>query len=145
MSDGRATGMKMAHECLALRMRAINRALTQVYDEQLRQLGSPLKASQLSLLATIATAGPLRAQDLVDVLSIDKTTLSRNLTRLEKHGWISRSPGRDGRELDLVATDEGRAVLDAAEPAWTAAQAEMSRRLGDDGVSALWTLAERML
>ena len=49
----------IAGECLAVRVRALNRAVTALYDEALRPLG--LRVGQLNLLVAVArigTAGP---------------------------------------------------------------------------------------
>ena len=48
---------KIAGECVAVRVRMVNRAITNIYDDALRPLG--LKASQLNIL--IVTAIPMTA------------------------------------------------------------------------------------
>ena len=49
---------RIAHECLLMRVRKLDRVLTSIYDAELRPFG--LKASQTNVLVLIAKAGPIR-------------------------------------------------------------------------------------
>ena len=70
--------------CNALRM--ATRAITQLYDDALRPSG--LRASQFSVLATIAGRGEANLKQLEELLAIDQTTLTRNLSLLERDGVL---------------------------------------------------------
>ena len=52
----------IAHECLASRIRLLNRLVTAAYDTALRPHG--LRIGQLNLLVSIASRGPLRERAL---------------------------------------------------------------------------------
>ena len=52
----------IAAECLAVRLRALNRAVTALYDDALRPHG--LRVGQLNLLVAVARMGTARPGDL---------------------------------------------------------------------------------
>lgn len=109
--------------CLAARRRA--RALTRLYEERLRPYG--LRATQFSVLAALALKGPTRLGELAEFLVLERTTLTRGATVLEKKGWIDVAPSRDARERRLRLTVAGRRKLAAAFPSWQEAQAIAGR------------------
>src|SRR5262245_47739228 len=111
---------EIAGECVAVRLRLLNRAVTNFYDEALRPFG--LRISQLNVLTAIAARGPLRASDLTSRLCMDKSTLSRDLERLIKHGWVEAHPAEDRRSQTLQATALGLELVRRSKPAWLRAQ-----------------------
>src|SRR5678809_965873 len=68
---------QIAHECLLMRVRKLDRVLTGIYDAELRPFG--LKASQTNLLVLVAKAGPIRRIEIGKRLHLDPSTLTRNL------------------------------------------------------------------
>jgi DNA-binding MarR family transcriptional regulator len=67
----------------------------------------------------------------------ERTTLTRNLTVLEKKGLIVIEPGKDRRERQVSITQPGLEVLMAAIPLWEAAQAHIEQGLGGDRMDSL--------
>ena len=67
--------------CLALRALSTARAVTRRYDAALRPSG--LTITQFTLLISIARLKPVAISALADVLSMERTSLSRNLKPLE--------------------------------------------------------------
>ena len=121
------------------RWRMINRVLAAIYDEELRPFG--LKSSQLGLLVAVTKAGPVRRIDLGRYLSLDPSTLTRNLQVMLKHGWIEEAPdGIDQRGAPLKATTKGRKLLEKIAPAWQRAQTRARKMLGSNGVDLLFSL-----
>ena len=118
------------------RWRMTNRVLAGIYDEELRPFG--LKSSQLSLLVAVAKAGPVRRTTLGELLSLDPSTLTRNLQVMLRHGWIAEAPDDvDHRGAPLKITAKGGKLLESIGPAWQRAQARAKRLLGADGVDLL--------
>ncbi|HEY4769754.1 MAG TPA: MarR family transcriptional regulator, partial [Myxococcales bacterium] len=76
----------MASECLAVRVRRLGRVITRVYDAALAPHGVTI--AQLNLLTAIVAADGPRPTDLVRILDVEKSTLSRDLQRMEHLGWI---------------------------------------------------------
>ena len=67
---------EMSESCLAVRVRAVNRAITGIYDEALRPLG--VKVSQLNVLVAIASTGEAKAKTVSASLHLEKSSLSRS-------------------------------------------------------------------
>ena len=104
--------------CLAARREA--RRITRLYDQYLRPHG--LKGTQFSVLVGLALAGAAPIHRLAEALGLDRTTLTRSLALLEKQGWAAAETSEDAREHPIKLTTAGRKKLEAAFPAWQAAQ-----------------------
>ncbi len=74
---------------------------------------------------------------LAEMTVTERTTLTRNLTILEKKGFILIEPGRDRRERQVTITEQGQEVLIAAIPLWEAAQAHIEQGLGENRMGSL--------
>src|ERR1700687_3380975 len=72
-----------------------------------------LTPTQLSALATVEQAGPLRLGDVAAAEGIAPSTLTRLVTVLEERGYVQRHPvPGDARASTLVVTPEGHAILE---------------------------------
>lgn len=121
--------------CACANLRRAARAVTQLYDGELRDTG--LNTQQFTLLQALGSAGPLTQGALGALLAIDSTTLSRTLRPLEVKRWIRSHPGEDRRERQIELTAAGRAELARATRAWERAQQRLRRRLGQGRFDAL--------
>ena len=115
-------------ECTCFRMRGAARRVTQIYSRHLASTG--LKISQFSLLGFVAARGPVSITELSEMLSTDRTTLTRNLRPLLASGIIERAAAGDRRRHELVATAAGRALFKRALPLWSAAEQEVRSAMG---------------
>lgn len=104
--------------CLAARRRA--REITRHFEARLRRHG--LRATQFSILASLALAGPTPMGELAELLGLERTTLTRSAVLMERNGWLRSDPSGDRREHPLTLTSSGRRKLEAAYPSWKAAQ-----------------------
>src|SRR5262250_801541 len=114
-----------ATPCLCNALRQASRAVSRLYDEELRGVG--LRTTQYSLLRQLSRSGEVRQRDLGGLASLDETTLTRNLRPLMKRGWVAVRPGQDRREKRFEITAAGVAKLEEARPAWERAQAGCRR------------------
>jgi DNA-binding MarR family transcriptional regulator len=126
---------KVASECVAVRLRMLNRVITNIYDDALRSLD--LKVSQMNILVAAATMGTARPSDVCDHLHLDVSTLSRNVERMKARGWLEVVPDEDGRAQPFRLTPQGRKLLETAVPAWSEAQQQVKKVLGDGFVEQL--------
>ena len=115
--------------CLAARRRA--RAVTRHFEARLRPHG--LRATQFSILAALALAGPTPMGELARLLGLERTTLTRGALLLERDGWVRNDSSPDGRERPLRLTASGRRKLESAYPAWKAAQDSIATVKYPDG------------
>ncbi|MGQ0583845.1 MAG: MarR family winged helix-turn-helix transcriptional regulator [Reyranella sp.] len=115
-------------ECTCFRVRVAARRVTQIYSRHLASTG--LKISQFSLLGFVAARGPVSITELSEMLSTDRTTLTRNLRPLLASGIIERAVAGDRRRHELIATAAGRALFKRALPLWSAAEQEVRTAMG---------------
>jgi DNA-binding MarR family transcriptional regulator len=128
--------------CLCLASRRAARAITRSFDRALRPSG--VRATQFSVLAVLLLAGAKTIGELADALGLDRTTLTRNLALIEQRGWVRSRPGKDdARARHVEITAAGQAAIEAALPAWRAAQAATAGAIGDAGANALRRLSRR--
>jgi DNA-binding MarR family transcriptional regulator len=126
---------KVAGECVAVRLRMLNRVVTNIYDNALRPLD--LKVSQMNILVAAAKMGVVRPLEVCQYLHLDVSTLSRNVDRMKARGWLEVVPDDDGRSQPFQLTPKGRKLLEMAVPAWGEAQQQVKRVLGDGFVDQL--------
>lgn len=120
---------RIANECVAARLRKLNRVVTNIYDDALRPLH--LKVSQMNILVAAAKMGTVRPAEICQHLCLDVSTLSRNLERMKASGWLEVVPQEDGRSQPFRLTKLGRRLLEKAVPAWSEAQQRVEKLLGD--------------
>jgi DNA-binding MarR family transcriptional regulator len=113
--------------------------MTGLYDHALQIHG--LSIAQVNLLAALGKVGPCSPTRVGDVLQLERSTVSRNLSLLLRQGWIEAvsSDAKGVREVAL--TSSGRKKIEAVMPEWRRAQKEAAQLLGDGGVHAVRTLA----
>jgi DNA-binding MarR family transcriptional regulator len=132
----------IARDCIAVRLRLLNRIVTNVYDDALRPLG--LKVSQLNLLVVTGKLGLAQPAKVCDLLQLDTSTLSRNVERMRAKGWVEVVPGEDARTQPFRLTVQGRRLLERAVPAWERAQKQAEELLGNEGTALLNKAARRL-
>ena len=136
-------GREIGRDCLAVRVRMLNRIITSIYDDALRPLG--ITTSQANMLTARDLVGPVKQAQLAEYLHIEKSTLSRNLSLMKKRGWVRTLPGEDERSHTVAITAKGRKLLEEALPSWRQAQQAAVGILGDEGAATLKAVANRYL
>src|ERR1041384_6639333 len=132
----------IARTCIAVRLRLLNRVVTNIYDDALRPLG--LKVSQLNILIVTARLGLARPAEVCEILQLDPSTLSRNVERMRTHGWLEVVPEEDARAQPFRLTTQGKRLIEKAVPAWEEAQQQATELLGSEGVALLDRAAKKL-
>src|SRR5436190_8700299 len=132
----------IAKSCIAVRLRLLNRVVTNFYDDALRPLG--LKVSQLNILIVAARLGLARPAQVCDLLQLDTSTLSRNVERMRAHGWLEVVPEEDARAQPFRLTPLGKRLIEKAVPPWEEAQHHATELLGDEGIALLDKAAKKL-
>jgi len=101
---------------------------------------SGLKVTQFSVLRNIMVSGPLNKSELAPILSLDRTTLVRNIKSLEASKLIENVPGADTRMRSIAVTKAGRKAVENAIPYWQKAQKQIENRLGAENLEKLISL-----
>src|SRR5262249_23600512 len=125
----------IARDCIAVRMRMLNRVITNLYDDALRPLG--VKVSQMNILVATAKLGLARPAQVCEVLQLDASTLSRNVERMRARDWLEVVPGDDARAQPFRLTPAGKKLLERTIPVWEIAQRRAIEFLGQEGVALL--------
>jgi len=89
-------------------MGVLVRRIRRLIAERARMVHPDLSPVAYSMLMALNDSGPRRASDLVDIFSIDKGAVSRQVGALLDLGLIERSPDPEDRRAAILAiTEEG--------------------------------------
>lgn len=116
----RAAARRIADECLAYSTRRLGRAITRLYNDELKEAG--LNVAEMNLLVAVAASSPIQPSRLAAALEMEKSTLSRNAKRLVERGWLISRRNEEGRGELLSLTKAGANVLEQSIPYWQKAQ-----------------------
>jgi len=133
--DGAAAALADVPQIDVTRLRV---AIARVSRRLRRHELAGLTPTQLSALATVESAGPLRLGDLAAAERIAPSTLTRLVTALEELGYVERCavPG-DARASTLSISPYGHAALERIRQETTVVLADSLRTLPPDQLSAL--------
>ena len=132
----------IARTCIAVRLRLLNRVVTNLYDNALRPLG--LKVSQMNILILTAKLGLARPSQVCDFLQLDTSTLSRNVERMRAQGWLEVVADEDARTQPFRLSSKGKRLIEKAIPAWEEAQRQAEELLGSEGTALLDQAAKKL-
>jgi DNA-binding MarR family transcriptional regulator len=121
--------------CACANLRRTARAVTRMYNRELRATG--LELTQFTLLMALNLTGETTQGDLGKLLALDTTSLTRMLRLLTKRGWIGVKAGEDRRQRLLRLTPSGRQKLQRSRPHWERAQKRLKRSLGEPSWSQM--------
>lgn len=127
----------MRTRCLGSRVARLQRQIGRRFDQALAPLG--LTMAQVELLAALELIGaPVVPSTLASALSVERSTISRNLALLEERELIEvaeRTP--TGRARTVALTAAGRERLVGSSEAWAAAQRDAEAALGTQAPSQI--------
>jgi len=110
-------------------MSVLVRRIRRVIAERARMLHPELSPVAYSMLMALNDSGPQRASDLVEIFSVDKGAVSRQVQALLELDLIERTPDPDDRRAMILAiSEEGHRRLANIS---ASRRHELSRRLGD--------------
>jgi DNA-binding MarR family transcriptional regulator len=115
--------------CTCSELRRAARAVTLLYDNAFRSSG--LLSTQLGVLHVIYKSDTIRISHLARELGMDRTTLTRNLSVLQRQGFIKISSGKDNRTRIVTITNKGRTTIAKAIPLWNNVQNKVKEQMGE--------------
>lgn len=129
-------------QCMVFNTRMAARAVTRRYDAYLRAHG--ITATQLSLMGGLRMLPGATVSEIAEARGFDRTTLTRNLDRLEQAGLVRsrHAPRGNGRIAEI--TPEGDRLLDRLLPLWRKAQAELRSELSHDTFASSLNVLKRL-
>jgi len=125
----------VAAECIAYRVRLLNRVITNIYDRALQPLG--IKINQANILTMLSVTDHASSADIARMLLMEKSTVSRTVDRMKKNGWICVAGHGDGPSQAVSVTPQGRKLMAAVHSQWKKAQKQTAKLLGEEGVAAV--------
>jgi DNA-binding MarR family transcriptional regulator len=129
---------RFVDDCIAYRVRTLNRVITKLYDTVLKPFG--ITVNQTTILAMLTLVQKARPGEIGKKLHMEKSTVSRNLERMRKNGWVEIAAGESGPTRFVSVSPKGRKLLTALHPQWEKAQTAATCLLGGDGVHAVQIL-----
>jgi DNA-binding MarR family transcriptional regulator len=129
-------------QCIVSNTRKAARAVTRRYDAKLRPYG--ITSTQLSLLGALASGKDRTVSEIAEERGFERTTLTRNLDRLEALELISSRSSSHGNGRICELTSKGRAMGAELLPLWRQVQAEIQAELGADGFDATIATLRRL-
>lgn len=125
------------------KLRRMERFVAAHFDDELAKVG--LKATQLGLLSEVIRLQPVCPGELARALSIDPSTLTRNMKPLLAAGWIEVGPGSDARSRSTRITHAGHAKQSKAQQRLFTAQRSIEEKLGPRRMAELEKLIHESL
>lgn len=124
------TRREIGKSCACFNMRRAARLVTQRFDRAFRD--SNLTANQFSVLMASYSQEDILLTRLAKTLGMERTTLSRNLSILERRKMVSIAMGADRRERRIAITKKGITLLERTLPLWQRAQNEVVDLVGPE-------------
>ena len=129
--------------CACLHVRKADRQLSQMYDRYLRPLG--IRSTQYGMLRCVDGLPDPFISDIGRFLSMDQTTVTRNIEKLEKAGLVETGPHPDDpRKKKVELSAAGKTKLAQAHSLWEKAQKRIETRMGDVDFKSLLRLLDRL-
>jgi len=129
-------------QCMVMNTRMAARAVTRRYDAYLRPHG--LTATQFSLLGAIGLMPGSTVSEIAEARGFDRTTLTRNLDRLEAMGLVASGHRSSGNARIASVTGEGKSLISRLLPLWRQAQAEIKSELSRETFDLSLNLLKRL-
>jgi DNA-binding MarR family transcriptional regulator len=134
---------RTSKQCAAINLRKASRAVSQFYDHALEPSG--LTSTQFTLLLAAAIHAPIAITQLANHLVMDRSTLTRDLQRLEAQAFIEVVPGVDRRSKVVSLTGLGQQALFQGIPLRAKAQKHIVESMGQNRLDLLLELVEEVV
>ena len=125
--------------------------LTHRINAKLQQLCNPVIAPyQLDLyssriIVAIAEKGPMKVGELVDLMALPQSTMSHQLKRLEKDGYVLRNRSDiDNRTVVITLTPKGASVAETCNRLSDVIMTSVSEELSEEELALLTRLLQRV-
>jgi len=130
--------------CIGARLRVINRVVTGVYDDAIRPFG--MKISQVNILVVASQLEVATPSKIGSILRMDRSTISRNVERMKRKGWLKKAFSTDDNRSHLLkVTPKGKKTLNDILPAWRDAQKETIKILGKQTAEAIFEQGSKIM
>jgi DNA-binding MarR family transcriptional regulator len=112
-----------------------SRMVSRTYDAAFEPLG--IGPEQYSILIRLRRQGPVALMKLANELEMERTTLYRGLSLLEKDGLIKLADTGSGVARQAALTAKGRKLTNKAEQRWRRVHERFAKSFGRQRLEAL--------
>ena len=119
--------------CACTTVKKLSRVLGRVYDAALAP--SEINVTQFAVMRSIARHDGEPLARVADDLQMDRTSLYRAISPMERDGWIEPCAGVNARSRSVRLTRKGTHVLRSAAAEWD----ELQHKLIESFGKAAWT------
>jgi DNA-binding MarR family transcriptional regulator len=130
------------NECIAVRIRLINRLISNIFDRELEKYG--ITVAQVAIMGYLLSIQGGFPSDISKGLQIEKSTVSRNLARLKEKGWISVVESQKNRSKQVRVTKAGMLTFEKMFPAWETALKKTKKMLGPKNVKLVHQISKSL-
>ena len=139
MNDKQIEMDYIIQSCACAHIRKSARTVTQAYEKKMSQAG--LKVTQYYMLVNIARHQKLSISELGEMLLLEQSTVTRNVTILKKEGYVSiAQDSNDARIKSVSITDQGLQKIEEATPYWLQIQDKFEKKIGKEQYQELLKL-----
>ncbi|WP_298541879.1 MarR family winged helix-turn-helix transcriptional regulator [uncultured Aquimarina sp.] len=126
-------------ECISARIGILQRKINTIYRTYLSPLN--ISESQSSILLVINKSTEIGQSEIASILNLERSSLSRNMVRLEKNGWIEKNASY---HPIWSLSNNGRKFMKTLLPAWENAMKEVDGIIGNKGWESFGTFEKTM-
>ncbi len=121
----------------------INARLQQVCNPVIFPYKLDLYSSRI--IVALAEKGPMRVGELVDLMALPQSTMSHQLKRLEKDGYVLRTrSASDNRTVVITLTERGSSVAETCNRLSDCIMASISDEMSEQELELLTRLLQRV-
>jgi DNA-binding MarR family transcriptional regulator len=129
-------------ECALFNVKRAGRVMSKIYGKRLSAVG--LKGAQFAILSVLNNHKEITYSLTAELLSMDRTSVTRALKPLERDGFVDIAPGKEDRRIRYISiTTKGTTLFKNAMPFWEQAQTEFLEHMGDGNWKELKDLLEK--
>jgi len=118
-------------ECIGSKFRGISRKIDAIYRKHLE--GTNITENQLSIMLALSKTGKIEQIEIGRILNLERSSMSRNLTRLIDQGFIHKE-GAVNRPLISLSKD-GLQKVTSLMPSWERAMDEVTGMLDEKALA----------
>jgi DNA-binding MarR family transcriptional regulator len=126
-------------QCIGNRLRCLSRIVDNEFRIMLKDFD--ITESQLSILFALSKLGKTEQRKIGDTLFLERSTVSRNIKLLENRGVVSRTASY---RPEIEMTKQGELLLHQILPIWESLMTNLCDTLGEEGLSGLKTLEQKL-
>ena len=134
--------MKNKLECLCIKLRQASNNITKTYDNALNS--HHIKLTQYSTLKNIKKLVTPSIQILSNKMNLERSTLVRNLNKLQKMKLISYEYENNSKSKVIRLTLDGNKKLSEAHVDWEKVQTSLLKNLGSEDTDQLDILLNKI-